>query len=241
MQNQKISETLSKLLKLDHAPIALARIKDIPKNVPIFDDEAPSSCSFWRRAEKGVFATQAKDQMNCPIGGMVMGFTLTKDAQEELQKGIAMMCDVKYIEPREAEHIPSLPKSDAPLLYGPLADFPTDPQLLLLWLTPAQAMLLREASGDSHWTGDLPGGVFGRPACTALAIAANGKRAALSFGCAGMRAFTDTEDSHMLAAISGEMLPDLVQQLEKVSESNCAMQNFYRERKKLFHFDPKLP
>jgi uncharacterized protein (DUF169 family) len=241
MNLQNISENFRTLLQLENPPVALARVSQVPEGVPWFTDVVPSSCTFWRRAEKGVFATRAQDHMNCPIGGMVMGLPLTPEAEKALKEGISLMCQVNYIDAKEAAHIPALSPLNLPILYGPLGQFPVEPELVLLWVTPAQAMLLREATGEAHWTGDLPKGVFGRPACTALAVAAKGKQAALSFGCTGMREFTEISPAHLLAVVAGEMLPDLEKKLNTVHESNCRMKEFYEGRKKSVSLQPKLP
>lgn len=241
MNFSQINRSLKTLLELPIPPVAMAHMTKAPEGIPFFKGEVPSSCTFWHLAEESLFVTRDLDHMNCPVGAMVMGLKLTPKAEEELQKGIAMMCDVKYLDPQETEHIPHFLSSPPFILYGPLALFPVMPEVLLLWVLPAQAMLLREAIFDAAWTGEPPSGVFGRPACTALAIAANNQRGTFSFGCTGMRAFTEVSPSHMLVAFPGKMLEELEKRLKGVSQANCAMQRFYEERKKVFSLIPKLP
>lgn len=233
------ARTLQTVLDLTIPPVALARVRSLPPGIPVFQGVSPSACSFWRHAENGLFAASGADHMNCPIGAMTMGFDLTLDAKEKLGGGLALMTDVGYIDPREAEHLPTLSPSNDPLLYGPLADFPIEPQLVLVWLTPRQAMLLREATGDVRWKSDVASGLFGRPACAALPVAERDGNVALSFGCNGMRTFTGIEPSQMLAAVSGRLLDTLGADLARAHSAQCAMQQFYDQQRTYFPFSAK--
>lgn len=231
-----LAQTLTVILGLDRPPVGVAPIEAVPEGIPVFKGVAPSSCSFWRQAEKELFAAEEADHMNCPIGAMVMGFELTAAAQEGLQKGLTMMCEVGYVKPEEAQQIPALAKKGKAMLYGPLANFPVVPEVVVIWLQPAQAMLLREATGDAEWKSDVSSKVFGRPACAALAVASQGAPVSLSFGCSGMRTFTGIEPAYMLAALSGRLLDRLEPQLQRTHKANCAMQAFYDKQKSYFPF-----
>ncbi len=233
-----LAQTLTSVLGLDRPPVAMAPVAQVPEGVPLFRGIAPSACSFWRQAEKELFAVSDSDHMNCPIGAMVMGFELTPQAQQMLETGLAMMCEVGYVKPEEAERIPSIAKTAAmgakAILYGPLSNFPVTPEAVVIWLQPSQAMLLREATGDAQWTSDVSSKIFGRPACAALAVAAQGSAVALSFGCSGMRTFTGIEPSYMLAALSGPLLGTMEESLRRAHAANCSMQEFYDRHKSYF-------
>ncbi len=234
-----LAQTLTSLLGLDRPPVAVAPVETVPKGIPVFEGVAPSSCSFWRQGEKELFAARDADHMNCPIGAMVMGFELTAEAKEGLQRGLSMMCEVGYVKPEEAGEIPSLAKKGKSMLYGPLSNFPIVPEVVVIWLQPAQAMLLREATGDAEWKSDVSSKIFGRPACAALAVASQGEAVSLSFGCSGMRTFTGVEPAYMLAALSGRLLERLEAQLRRTHQANCAMQAFYDQQKSYFPFKKK--
>lgn len=231
-----LAQSLITLLGLQRPPVAVAPVSTLPAGIPFFSGVSPSACGFWRSAEKEVFAARASDHMNCPVGAMVMGFELTADAKEALDRGLAFMCEVGYVNPREAEHIPSLAKKADIMLYGPLSNFPVAPEAVAIWIQPAQAMLLREATGDAEWKSDVSSKVFGRPACAALAVASRGTGVALSFGCSGMRTFTGAEPSAMLATLSAGLLDTLQASLRRAQEANCAMQMFYDRQKTYFPF-----
>jgi len=234
-----LAQALTSLLGLAHPPIAIATASAVPEGVPLFKGISPSSCSFWVSAEKEVFAVPDLDHMNCPVGAMVMGFNLTAQAQAALNGGLELMCSVGYIKPEEAQHIPSLEKKAPVVIYGPLAGFPVSPQIVLLWIQPSQAMLLREATREAEWKSDIASTVFGRPACAALAVASNTGSVALSFGCSGMRTFTGVEPSLMLAALPGPLLASLEESLTKAFQANCSMQSFYDKQKTYFPFQKK--
>lgn len=234
-----LSQTLTTLLGLDRPPVALAPVESVPKGIPVFEGVSPSSCAFWRQAEKELFFVAAADHMNCPIGAMVMGFELTAEAKEGLQRGLSMMCEVGYVKPEEAGKIPALAKKGSAMLYGPLSNFPIAPEVVVIWLQPAQAMLLREATGDAEWKSDISSTVFGRPACAALAVASQGASVSLSFGCSGMRTFTGVEPAYMLAALSGRLLETLEPQLHRTHQANCSVQAFYDQQKSYFPFKKK--
>jgi uncharacterized protein (DUF169 family) len=231
-----LAQTLTRMLGLEHPPVAVAPVAAVPKGVPIFEGVSPSACSFWRNAEKEVFAARDADHMNCPIGAMVMGFELTPEAKEGLGRAFEMMCGLGYVNPREAEHIPKMAKKGEIFLYGPLSHFPIEPEVLVLWLLPSQAMLLREATGEAEWGSPFLSTVYGRPACAALAVASEGAPAVASFGCIGMRTFTGIEPSYMLAALSGRLLPTLEVSLQKIHQANGAMQAYYDQQKSAFPF-----
>lgn len=234
-----LATTCETILTLTRSPVALARVTTAPSGVPLFEGLAPSSCSFWRHAERGLFVARDTDHMNCPIGAMTMGFELTAEAKAKLEGGLTLMTEVGYIDPQEAEHLPSLGPGDGLVLYGPLAEFPIAPELALLWVTPAQAMLLREATGDVAWKADVSSNLFGRPSCAALAVAAREDNVSLSFGCNGMRTFTGVDPSLMLAAISGKVLNTLGAALERANKAQCAMQAFYHQQQTYFPFTSK--
>ena len=77
----EVARVCERILKLGRPPVALARVPDVPAGVARFEGVAPSSCSFWRHAEQGLFVARDADHMNCPIGAMTMGFELTAEAK----------------------------------------------------------------------------------------------------------------------------------------------------------------
>ncbi|MGE3992800.1 DUF169 domain-containing protein [Pseudorhodoplanes sp.] len=92
MDHKAIAGMLTNSLDLASPPIALAFVESTPGNGASVDAmPAPSACSFWRRAETGIFFASAKAHFNCPVGAMVMGFDLPKDVCDELMGLVGTM------------------------------------------------------------------------------------------------------------------------------------------------------
>ena len=83
-------------LKLDFPPVALTRVSAAPEGIAVATAAVPSACTFWRRAELGVFFAGAQAHMACPIGAMVMGFELDEAKSAELMGLVGDMCAIAY-------------------------------------------------------------------------------------------------------------------------------------------------
>ncbi len=233
MNGATIAQRLTDALGLETPPVALRFANAAPAGVPQAATEVPSACSFWRQAEQEVFFAPAAAHYHCPIGAMTMGFALPDEVQQELMAAVGLMNEVGYIVPAEPAQIPSTGKGAAGIVYGPLAAFPLHPELVLLWLTPRQAMLLNEAAGGAQWT-EEPLTVRGRPACAALPLALAGGRAAISLGCMGMRTFTEIADDRLLVVLPGEQVEATTEALQAVASANARMQQHYLQKKAAF-------
>jgi uncharacterized protein (DUF169 family) len=228
-----ISSQLTTQLGLRTAPIGAQPASAAPSGVPTFAGKVPSACSLWRVAEKGPFFAPAEAHQNCPIGTYTLGLPVTESVGKTLNEFIAYMGSAGYLDSAEVAKIPRLEGGPTGFVYGPLASFQTAPALALVWVTARQMMLLEEALGDVAWT-SARAKVTGRPACAALAIAANTATSAASLGCAGMRTFTEVADDLTLVAIPGALLAGLGRKLQAAVDSNEKMLAFYRGHKATF-------
>jgi uncharacterized protein (DUF169 family) len=230
MDHAAAAQRLSTLLSLQNPPIALAFVDQPPEDVAQATKPVPSACTFWRQAEQGTFYAAAAQHFNCPVGSMVMGFELPAAVGEQLGGLVQSMCDARYLSMDEAAKIPAVGRPSAGIVYGPLREFPLDPDLVVLWVNVAQAMLYSEAAGRASWTG-TPMDVTGRPGCAALPRALHSNQPGMSLGCAGMRTFTEIGDDMNLAAIPGSVLTGFLDALAGTVESNTAMRSFYAAHK----------
>jgi uncharacterized protein (DUF169 family) len=221
---------ISSLLDLQSPPVAVAFVEAPPAGVQQTTEVSPSTCGFWRMAERGVFYADAAQHFNCQVGSMVMGFDLPEQVMQQLGGLVETMCGCSYLAPEEGDKIPSVGGKAAGIVYGPLAEFPMQPGAVVLWLSPRQAMLFHEAAGTASWAAE-PARVGSRPACAALPMAIQGQRPTLSLGCMGMRTFTEVADDRMLAVVPGNAVDSFVQALRTTMEANRAMQSFYEQRK----------
>ncbi len=234
MDRKKLSEAIVSRLELDMTPIGIAFLESAPAGVPTFGGEVPSACTFWRRAESQVFFAPAEKHYNCPVGAMTMGFELPKAVKENLMQVVGNMLAAQYLSPQEPEKIPAVARPKRGILYGPLRDYPVDPDLILLWLTPRQAMLCNEAVGRVQWTESSASRVLGRPACAALPVALASSEAALSLGCTGMRTFTGIGAERMLGVLPAARAEAMVGSMELTAASNQTMKTFYEGHKASF-------
>jgi uncharacterized protein (DUF169 family) len=230
MSHAAIAQRLSTLMSLQHPPIALTFVDEAPSDIAQTTEPVPSACTFWRRAEQRTFYAAADQHFNCPVGSMVMGFELPSEVSERLGGLVQSMCDVHYLSPDEVAKIPAVSRRSTGIVYGPLHEFPLDPDVVILWVDVAQAMLYNEAAGRAAWT-STPMDVTGRPGCAALPLAMRDDQPRMSLGCAGMRTFTEIGDELILAIVPGNALSRFVDDLAGTMESNAVMREFYSAQK----------
>lgn len=231
MDRSQAAARLTAELQLKLPPIAMTFVESPPPGLKAYDGVVPSACAFWRRAENEVFYATGEQHFNCPIGAMTMGFSMPEAVQGELMKAVKLMCDCNYIGGDEPANIPSIQKEKSGIVYGPLSQFPLQPDLVLLWLSPRQAMYFSETVGKASWSAQTPSAVLGRPACAALPVSFNAGEPALSAGCMGMRTFTEISDDLLLAVVPGEELESFVEHLHDTLAVNQAMRQYYLQQK----------
>jgi uncharacterized protein (DUF169 family) len=235
VRGAQLAEALRDTLDLRFRPVALAFVTERPADVGEFEGEVPSACTFWRRAEEGVFFAPAEAHMNCPIGAMTMGFAMTEQQQGDLMQLVGQMGEIGYVDPAEAANIPSVPGEKSGVVYGPLDEFPVEPDVVLAWVTGRGAMMLDEATGASRWTPEQAGVMtFGRPSCAAIAVAVRSSGPAFSVGCSGMRIFTGIDPNLNLAVLPRAILGDLEERLAVTAQANERMSELYNAQKQRF-------
>ena len=234
MSHPELATKLTDLLGLEQPPVAMAMVDGPPEGVTATEHAVPSSCTFWREAEKGVFYASAAQHFNCPVGSHVMGFDLPEEVQAQLGGLVQSMCDAQYLDMAEVANIPAMTKKGTGVVYGPLAEFPVAADVVLMWLTPSQAMVYNEATGNASWTASAPATVSGRPGCTALPLAVKTDEPKMALGCIGMRTFTGIGDDRLLAAVPGDKIEELTAAVEAAVTANAGMRSFYEGHKAQF-------
>ena len=224
------SEQLVAALELILPPIAVAFRDSVPDGVAEFDGSAPAGCVFWQEAAGRTFATSAGHHALCSIGVHTMNLSRAPASQpEELQAALEAMTGLDYVRAEEVAAIPVVQREVNHALYGPLADFPTEPDLVLLFANARQGLVLSEAIGR------VDGGVppaMGRPACAALPQAFNHGRATMSLGCCGARAYLDAlSDDTALWALPGSRLDEYFEQIATFASANRTLAMFHERRR----------
>ncbi len=213
-------------LGLTAKPIGVAFLDAPPEGVP-HAESVPAGCGFWKQAAAGsVFWTEAADHSGCPIGLMTMGFPLSDEQGEEATGLVGQMEGLGYLAPGEANSLPMMPGLTACIVYGPLEEFPVDPDTVLVLASSEQMMVLAEATDAFHLgAAGLP--LHGRPACSVIPRAKSTGAPAASLGCAGMRTFTAVDPGMLLFAVNGADFPALANRVATMAEANVAMREFY--------------
>jgi uncharacterized protein (DUF169 family) len=234
MNNEALSQQLSKQLDLERRPIAVAFVESQPDGVEQSDAAVPSACTFWVKAEAGVFYATPEQHHNCPIGAMTMGLPLPSDVEGNLMGLVQKMVHDQYISEGEPPSMPSVGKPKAGIVYGPLDELPIDADLILLWLDPSQAMVFNEAAGSAAWADSMTPTVFGRPSCAALPVALGEERPTMSLGCVGMRTFTAVGSETMLGVVPAAQAEGFMDALDTTVRANDEMRRFYEGHKAQF-------
>ena len=209
----------------------MALVDAPPTGVNAIEGDFPSFCTFWRIAERQTFYASAGQHFNCPIGAMVLGFELPADVQEQLGGFVEKMTQCSYIAEDEPPYIPCMSEAKAGAVYGPVADFPIDPQVVMMWLTPSKAMIFNEVVGSSQWSGGPQSMALGRPACSIIPTTTNESPFGMSLGCTGMRTFTEVSDEHLLVTLNYEATPSFLTRLNATLAANEEMAEFYDAHK----------
>lgn len=222
--------TLEEALKLSVPPVAIAFADDLPAGVSPYGEVAPAGCYFWQEAAQSVFATSAEDHALCAIGIHTHNLTDAPVTQtRELMAALEAMQGLDYVREEEVAAIPVLSQPVRHTLYGPLADFPMAPDIVLLFAHAQQSLILTEAAARVD-EGIPP--AMGRPACAVVPQVKNGGRAAMSLGCCGARAYLDAlSDDVALWAFPADKLDAYCQEIEGLAKSNEVLTVFHERRR----------
>jgi uncharacterized protein (DUF169 family) len=103
--------------------------------------------------------------------------------------------------------IPVVHERPGAVVYGPLAETPTDPDVVFLRLNAKQLMVLSDA---------IPGlRIEGKPQCHIIAVAKDEGEVAASVGCALSRVRTGMPATEMTCAIPAPQLDGVVAAIER--------------------------
>ena len=231
MDNPSRARVLVDELRLERTPVALAFVDELPNGVEATTATEPSACTFWRHGEHGLFYAAADRHQECGVGAMTMGFEVPEDRMPAAMELIGTMVNMGYLDMAETAHLPMVQKPHQGIVYGPLESFPLQPDVVLAIVTPAQGMVLAEAS-DSVTLREQPGlPTMGRPACAALAWSANRETVALSLGCIGARTYVEVPDDRAIVVIPGSALDGVADRLGALAQANRDLAAFHAKKK----------
>lgn len=230
MALKQIAETLTSALTLTQPPVAISLVDTPPAGVPMFTGRVPAGCRFWQEAATRTFVTAPKDHDLCAIGTFTHNLPGTPAHEVDRGDALKVFADLGYVRPEDIPSIPVLARRSAYVVYGPLAEAPVTPDVVLLFVRADQTLILSEASQSLE--GGLPP-AMGRPACAIVPQAKNTGRTALSLGCCGARAYLDVlTDDVALYAIPGERLEAFAGRVAELAKANEILTVFHRIRRK---------
>jgi uncharacterized protein (DUF169 family) len=227
---QEIAQALTAALKLRHPPVAIALVDAPPAGVPVFAGRVPAGCRFWQEAGARTFVTAPKDHDLCAIGTFTHNLAVAPAHEVDRGDALEVFADLGYVRPEDIPLIPVLARRPAYVVYGPLAEAPVAPDVVLLFVRADQTLILSEAS--QSFEGGLPP-AMGRPACAVVAQAKNSGRSALSLGCCGARAYLDVlTDDMALYAVPGERIEAFARRVAELAKANEILTVFHRIRRR---------
>ena len=223
-----LAQRLSDTLLLSAAPIAITFADEAPPGVAPFDEpmpaptddgrtgRVPAGCVFWMRAAERTFSTVADDHANCSVGAMTHGFKTLEEVAGN--SDVAALLEAGWVTMDVVPQIPVVQDRPGTVSYGPLAETPVDPDVVLLRVQAKQLMVLADA---------LPGlRIEGKPQCHIVAIAKEQGDIAASVGCALSRARTGMPTSEMTCAIPAARLPEVVEALQRTAQADTTVARY---------------
>ena len=227
---QSQAERLMDALELSLPPIAIAFPDVVPEGVPEFGGTVPAGCVFWEEAAERTFATSARHHALCSIGIHTHNLTDAPASQPgELEAALEAMMGLDYVREEEVAAIPVLQREARHAVYGPLREFPLDPDVVLVFTDSRQGLVMSEAV--ARVDGEVAP-AMGRPACAAVPHALNGGSAAMSLGCCGARAYLGAlSDDVAMWALPASRLDEYSEAIGVLAEANRTLAAFHERRK----------
>jgi uncharacterized protein (DUF169 family) len=225
-----IARSLTESLKLSQPPVAVCLTGELPPGVEAWSGHSPAGCQFWQTAARRVFATVSSDHDLCSIGQYTHNLDMTPAAGKDLGDALKVFAELGYVREQDVAQIPVLQSKPKYVIYGPLADIPVQPDVVLLFVRADQTLILSEASQQLE-NGMPP--AMGRPACAIIPQAKNTGRSALSLGCCGARAYLDVlTDDVALYAIPGASIESFAERIAALANANGILSKFHQLRRR---------
>jgi len=231
-----LAEQLTDALALGAPPIAITFSADRPDGVAAFGDpmpdampdgrtgRVPAGCVFWVRSADATFSTVAEDHANCSVGTMTHGFATLDEVAGN--SDVAALLESGWVTMDVVPQIPVVTEKPGAVTYGPLAETPVDPDVVLLRLNGKQLMVLSDA---------LPGlRIEGKPQCHIVAVAKEEGEIAASVGCALSRVRTGMSANEMTCAIPAGRLGDVLDAVRTTAAADTTVARYAAEDARRF-------
>lgn len=230
------ADALMQTLGTDVPPIAITFLDSVPDDVPAFDDPMPpptpdgrtgrvsAGCVFWMKSTSRTFSTVPADHGNCSVGSVTHGMKTLDEVGANAD--VAALLECNWVTMDVVPLIPVVTQKPASVTYGPLAETPRDPDVVMLRLTGRQLMVLSDA---------LPGlRVEGKPQCHIVAVAKEQGEVAASVGCQLSRVRTGMSNSEMTVAIPASKVGPTIEALRATAAADDAVARYAAEDARRF-------
>lgn len=225
-----IASALTRSLSLQHPPIAISFSEERPSGIDAFRYLVPAGCRFWEEAATKAFATEAPHHGLCAIGVYTHNLQESAAQQADLTDTLSAFKQLRYVRDEDLPLIPVLHFRPRYVIYSPLAETPLNPDVVLLFVTANQTLILCEATQQVE-NQNPP--AMGRPACATVPQVVNTGRAALSMGCCGARAYINILTENVAVfAIPGQKLMAYMQTIETLANANTVLSKFHSVRRR---------
>lgn len=233
---KRLAADLTAALHPTAPPIAITFTLERPAGVAVFDrpmaEPSPdgrtgrvaAGCVFWMESVDSTFSTVAEDHGNCSVGSWTHGF---KSLDEIAGNGdVGALMESGWVTMDMVPHIPTVTEKPGAVTYGPLADTPIDPDVVLVRLTAKSLMVLSDA---------LPGlRVEGKPQCHIVAAAKEQNDVVASVGCALSRVRTGMPSTDHTCAIPAGRLAEVVDAVQRTAATDAVVARYAAEDAKRF-------
>lgn len=231
-----LSQGLADFLSLTAPPIAITFSPAPVEGVPQFNGTMPDStpdgrtgrvpagCVFWMKAADATFNTAPEDHFNCSVGTFTHGLKTLEEVAGN--QDVAALMDSGWVDERAVMSIPFITEKPGAITYGPLAETPVDPDVVLLRLNPRSLMILRDAYPDLQ--------IEGKPQCHIVAMAKEHRTLAASVGCMLSRVRTGMANTEMTCAIPADKMPEAVERLDSAATIDATVGRYAAEDSRRF-------
>lgn len=223
----RVTQGLERYVRPATLPLAvkmLAATGDIPDRakVPLRDlKKRVAACQSLSLARRyGWLMAVTREDQSCPIGSVVMGFQEAVPYYTEGNLAAGMYTASKEAGARSEDALARFPLGLYPvLLAGPLARFPYEPDLVVVYGNAAQVMRLVQAALYREG-GVITSGFAGRAACSHIIVTTmETGRPQVILPCTGDRIFGQTQDDEMAFAFPWPHAPGIIEGLEETHKA----------------------
>lgn len=226
-----LSARLQGALALSAPPIAITFSEAAPDGVAAFDapmpdpladgrtGRVPAGCVYWIHGAERTFSTVKADHGNCSVGSLTHGFATLDEVAGN--GDVAALLETGWVTMDVVPQIPVVTERPGAVTYGPLADTPVEPSVVLFRVNGKQMMVLSDA---------VPGlRIEGKPQCHIVAIAKEQGEIAASVGCALSRVRTGMAATEMTCAIPAAKVAEVIDAIETNAVADAAVARYAGE------------